>query len=161
MENKNVKAVVFAVALLIVIAVIIVLAVVLEKPGNTNGGIVVGESGSKSNVIFSGDGTIVNISENINKEVIKVEDFDLTDVSLIYEDGMTQFNAKVNNNSSVDYPLGASFVISFYDAAGNLMHSVPALTSTLIAGGYSSINANLTTDCTSASDIRIDLLKED
>ena len=107
------------------------------------------------NFIVDGDGRKINVSENINKESIVVGDFELKDISLEYFAGQTRFLATVQNNSEIDYNEGANITIIFYDSNGNVLVTVPAITSSLLSNGTSSINAKITGDYTKAADIEV------
>ena len=85
------------------------------------------------NFIVDGDGRKINVSENINKESIVVGDFELKDISLEYFAGQTRFLATVQNNSEIDYNEGANITIIFYDSNGNVLVTVPAITSSLLS----------------------------
>ncbi len=107
------------------------------------------------NFIVDGDGRKINVSENINKESIVVGDFELKDISLEYFAGQTRFLATVQNNSEIDYNEGANITIIFYDSNGNVLVTVPAITSSLLSNGTSSINAKITGDYSNAADIEV------
>lgn len=107
------------------------------------------------NFIVDGDGRKINVSENINKESIVVGDFELKDISLEYFAGQTRFLATVQNNSEIDYKEGANITIIFYDSNGNVLVTVPAITSSLLSNGTSSINAKITGDYSNAADIEV------
>lgn len=107
------------------------------------------------NVIINESGDKVNVSANINKEKIDVDEFSLTDISVKYKDGLTIFYANVLNNSDVDYPEGIEMELSFFNESNNLISTIEVSTSTLNAHSSSAINARTTVDCSNASDISI------
>ena len=167
------KSVIFAVIAVVAVILIVSLFFVFkgkdgnkQQQGNNNSNVniehvgpSVSDENYEPNVIIEDNGVKVNVSENINKEVIEVENFVLSNISLKYVDGKTVFLADVTNNSGVDYDSGVEMTVTFYDNDGKKIHSVPVITSTLLNEKTSSINANTTIDCTSAYDISIEIKK--
>ena len=159
------KSVIFAIVAIVAVVLIVSLFFIFRGDNggqqqnndsniNQAGPSVSGEN-FEPNVVVEEDGVKVNISENINKEVIEVENFALSNISLKYVDGMTIFLADVKNNSGVDYSSGVSMLVTFYDNAGNKIHSLPVVTSTLLNEKTSTISAKSTIDCTNAYDVSI------
>ena len=107
----------------------------------------------EQNVAVEENGVKVNVNENINQEIIVVDEFDITNISLFYANGMTNFTAKINNNSEKNYDSGLRINICFYAENGSLIAKLPAVTNTLMAGEEGNINAKITVDCTNANDI--------
>ena len=104
----------------------------------------------------SGDGQSVIITSGeqttIKDTTIEVGEFVVENLGLEYVDGYTFVKGDIVNNTEKDYPEGANFRISLYENEKKLM-TFPVLSSTLVAGGRSSFNAQLTLDCTLATDI--------
>lgn len=118
----------------------------------------VNESLVPKNVIINTDGTKENKSPEVTTPVV-LEEFELKDISLKYDNGLTDFSATVVNNSDVDYNYGAEFNVYFYDDAGKTMVTIPVITSTLKSKGESYINSKITMDCSNASSIKVEIVK--
>lgn len=110
------------------------------------------------NVEWDDEGNKVNVSPNINKEKMTFGDFDMTDISFKYSEGITEFTANVKNNSEQDYPMGLEMKVIFYDKEKNVIFETFVMTSSLLANGQSNIQAKFLKDCSYADsfDIVID-----
>lgn len=107
------------------------------------------------NVEWDDDGTKINVSESINKEKMTFGDFDLTDISFKFADGVTDFTANVKNNSDKDYPMGLEMKIIFYDNDENVILETYVMTSSLLANGESNIQSRILQDCSYAETFKI------
>lgn len=159
MKNKKI---IYAIVAVVLVVLVVGMFFIFKGKGETrpnnntgNGQIVLGGN----EVVDNNNGAVVNVTDNINEAVIEVKEFEVSNIDLKYEDGMTNFRMDIKNNSKIDYPEGTELLITFYDASGNVIHKVPAITSTLLAGKSSSISARTTIDCTGANDIAITVVE--
>ena len=95
------------------------------------------------------------LGDNSGETVLKIGEFEISNISLKYEDEMTDFSANIQNNSENDYEDGVQLNISFYRADDSLMYELPVMTGTLLKGGRSSISARTTKDITDAAKISV------
>ena len=107
------------------------------------------------NVEWDDEGNKVNVSESINKEKMSFGDFDLTDISFKFANGITDFTANVKNNSDKDYPMGLEMKIIFYDNDDNVIFETFVMTSSLLADGESNIQSRILQDCSYAKTFEI------
>lgn len=105
------------------------------------------------------NGVKLGVGEDISEKVVPVEDFELSNISIEYKDGMTHFSAEVLNNTEVDYLDGVEMNVSFFDGSDRLICTIPVMTSSLKAGGTSNITARTTINCSNANGISISLVK--
>ena len=110
----------------------------------------------------SGDAQTVIITSGeqtkIQDTTIKVGEFVIENLDMEYTDGYTFIKGDIVNNTEKDYMEGANFRITLYEKDKVLM-TFPVMSSTLLAGGRSSFNTQLTLDCTLATDIVVDLVE--
>lgn len=105
------------------------------------------------------EGNKINISSNINVEKMTFDFIDLTNISLKYADGITDFRANIINNSDTDYDNGLELKITFLDNEGRYIHETQMLTSSLKAHEMSNLQARLTKDCSYADTFKIEIIK--
>ena len=122
----------------------------IEKENNENGNNISGDA--QSVIITSGEQTTIKDS------TIEVGEFVIENLDMQYQDGYTFVKGDIVNNTEKDYVEGANFRISLYEN-DKLIITFPVLSSTLVAGGRSSFNTQLTLDCTLATNIVIDLVE--
>lgn len=110
----------------------------------------------------SGDAQTVIITSGeqttIKDTTIEVGEFKIENLNMEYRDGYTFIKGDIVNNTEKDYKEGASFRITLYEKDKVLM-TFPVMSNTLVAGGRSSFNTQLTLDCTLATDIVVDLVE--
>ncbi len=120
------------------------------------------ENGDDQKESNSGDGQSVIITSGeqtaIKDSTIKVGGFVIENLSMEYADGYTFIKGDIVNNTEKDYLEGATFRISLYENEEEMM-TFPVMSSTLVAGGRSAFNTQLTLDCTLATDIAVDLVE--
>lgn len=154
MKNKNVWIILVGVIVLLVVcggAYWMMNRNLQENNDNHN---VINNSGNKTTQTNK-EAVRVSVDENVSNQVVKVEEFELTNISLSYQDEMSDFSAEIKNNSSVDYTEGIEMKISFYRADDSLMFELPVMTSTLLSGGKSTVSARTTLDLTDAKTITV------
>ena len=105
------------------------------------------------------EGSKINVSPNINKEKMTFDFIDLTNISLKYVDGITDFKANIINNSDTDYEKGLELKITFYDNEGRNIYETHMITSTLKAHEMSNIQGKFTKDCSYADTFEIEVIK--
>ncbi|MBR3887954.1 MAG: hypothetical protein IKJ32_02515 [Clostridia bacterium] len=144
------------IAILVIVLLIVGIIFVTMKDG------VWIESGDNQKDSNSGEGQSVIITSGeqtaIKDATIKVGEFIIENLSMEYTDGYTFIKGDIVNNTDKNYMEGASFRISLFENEKVLM-TFPVMSSTLIAGGRSSFNTQLTLDCTLATDIVVDLVE--
>ena len=142
-----------AIAIAVVVILVVAILVMMLSGGDSSKGKIPGVSGEgQSTIVVSGEQTA------IKDATIKVDEFVVENLSLNYEDGYTFIQGDICNNSETDYLDGASFNISLYENE-KLLITFPVRSSTLRANERSSFNAQLTMDCTLATDIIIDFVE--
>ena len=86
---------------------------------------------------------------NTNDEVIKDQNIDgieVTNTSLVYENGLSYFSATVTNNTGSDYELN-EYKINVKDSEGNIIVIIPGNVGSTIKNGESkNINSVVTED---------------
>ena len=109
---------------------------------------------------FTAETVIITSGEQtkIQDTTIKVGEFVIENLDMEYTDGYTFIKGDIVNNTEKDYMEGANFRITLYEKDKVLM-TFPVMSSTLLAGGRSSFNTQLTLDCTLATDIVVDLVE--
>lgn len=144
------------IAILVIVLLIVGIIFVTMKDGMWI------ESGDNQKDSNSGEGQSVIITSGeqtaIKDATIKVGEFIIENLSMEYTDGYTFIKGDIVNNTDKNYMEGASFRISLFENEKVLM-TFPVMSSTLIAGGRSSFNTQLTLDCTLATDIVVDLVE--
>ena len=105
------------------------------------------------------EGNKINVSPNINNEKMTFDFIDLTNISLKYADGITDFKANIINNSDTDYENGLGLKITFLDNEGRYIHETQLLTSSLKAHEMSNLQARLTKDCSYADTFTIEIIE--
>ena len=99
---------------------------------------------------------------NTNDEVIKDQNIDgieITNTSLVYENGLSYFSATVTNNTGSDYELN-EYKINVKDSEGNIIVIIPGNVGSTIKNGESkNINSVVTEDLSKAASIEYQLNK--
>lgn len=108
------------------------------------------------------DDSKVEININTNEDVIKNQNIDgieITQVSLVYENGLSHFNATVTNNTGSDYFL-EEYKINVKDSDGNIIVIIPGYVGSVIKNGESkNINSVITEDLSKAFSIEYEVIK--
>ena len=103
-----------------------------------------------------------DIEVNTNDEVIKDQNIDgieITNTSLVYENGLSYFSATVTNNTGSDYELN-EYKINVKDNEGNIIVIIPGNVGSIIKNGESkNINSVVTEDLSKAASIEYQLNK--
>ena len=99
---------------------------------------------------------------NTNDEVIKDQNIDgleITNTSLVYENGLSYFSATVTNNTGSDYELN-EYRINVKDSEGNIIITIPGYVGSIIKNGESkNINSQVTEDLSKAASIEYEIVK--
>ena len=99
---------------------------------------------------------------NTNDEVIKNQNIDgleITNTSLVYENGLSYFSATVTNNTGSDYELN-EYRINVKDSEGNIIITIPGYVGSIIKNGESkNINSQVTEDLSKAASIEYEIVK--
>ena len=99
---------------------------------------------------------------NTNDEVIKDQNIDgieITNTSLVYENGLSYFSATVTNNTGSDYELN-EYKINVKDSEGNIIVIIPGNVGSTIKNGESkNINSVVTEDLSKAAYIEYEIVK--
>ena len=102
------------------------------------------------------------IEVNDNKEVIKDQNIDgieITNTSLVYEDGISYLNATVTNNTGSDYELN-EYRINVKDSDDNIIVTMPGYVGSVLKNGESkTINTMITEDLSKAASIEYEVVK--
>ena len=102
------------------------------------------------------------IEVNDNQEVIKDQNIDgieITNTSLVYEDGISYLKATVTNNTGSDYEL-SEYKINVKDNDGNIIVTMPGYVGSIIKNGESkSINTMISEDLSKAYSIEYEVVK--
>ena len=102
------------------------------------------------------------IEVNDNQEVIKNQNIDgieITNTSLVYEDGISYLKATVTNNTGSDYELN-EYKINVKDNDGNIIVTMPGYVGSVIKNGESkSINTMISEDLSKAYSIEYEVVK--
>ena len=97
---------------------------------------------------------------NTNDEVIKNQNIDgleITNTSLVYENGLSYFSATVTNNTGSDYELN-EYRINVKDSEGNIIITIPGYVGSIIKNGESkNINSQVTEDLSKAASIEYEV----
>ena len=114
----------------------------------------------EKNIERDEEGNKINVSPNI-KDGMTFDFLELSNISLKYVDGLTNFNAKVMNNSEKDYLLGLELKIIFYDDDGNEIYETRMLTNALYANKESNLQSRFTIDCSYANTFDIEIIEHE
>ena len=102
------------------------------------------------------------IEVNDNQEVIKNQNIDgieITNTSLVYENGISYLKATVTNNTGSDYELN-EYKINVKDNDGNIIVTMPGYVGSVIKNGESkSINTMISEDLSKAYSIEYEVVK--
>ena len=102
------------------------------------------------------------IEVNDNQEVIKDQNIDgieITNTSLVYEDGISYLKATVTNNTGSDYELN-EYKINVKESDGNIIVTMPGYVGSVIKNGESkSINTMISEDLSKAYSIEYEVVK--
>ena len=102
------------------------------------------------------------IEVNDNQEVIKDQNIDgieITNTSLVYENGISYLKATVTNNTGSDYELN-EYKINVKDSDGNIIVTMPGYVGSVIKNGESkSINTMISEDLSKAYSIEYEVVK--
>ena len=102
------------------------------------------------------------IEVNDNQEVIKDQNIDgieITNTSLVYEDGISYLKATVTNNTGVDYELN-EYKINVKDSDGNIRVTMPGYVGSILKNGESkNINTMSSEDLSKAYSIEYEVIK--
>ena len=102
------------------------------------------------------------VEVNDNQEVIKDQNIDgmeITNTSLIYEDGISYLTATVTNNTGVDYELN-EYKINVKDSDGNIIVTMPGYVGSILKNGESkNINTMISEDLSKAYSIEYEVVK--
>lgn len=102
------------------------------------------------------------IEVNDNQEVIKDQNIDgieITNTSLVYEDGISYLKATVTNNTGVDYELN-EYKINVKDSDGNIRVTMPGYVGSILKNGESkNINTMISEDLSKAYSIEYEVIK--
>ena len=102
------------------------------------------------------------IEVNDNQEVIKNQNIDgieITNTSLVYEDGISYLKATVTNNTGSDYELN-EYKINVKDSDGNIIVTMPGYVGSAIKNGESkTINTMISEDLSNAYSIEYEVVK--
>ncbi len=154
---KKKWSVVVAVVVIILLAIAIVCTVVMNNDKEK-------ENNSDNQQNISGDvqaelpeSVKVGLGNN-SGDVAKLGEFEVENIVLKYEDGYTFFKGDIKNRTEVDYPVGLGLEVTLLKGDAELI-KFPVLTSSLNAGDKSTFESKLTIDCSSATDVKIDLVE--
>ena len=102
------------------------------------------------------------IEVNDNQEVIKDQNIDgieITNTSLVYENGISYLKATVTNNTGSDYELN-EYKINVKDSDGNIIVTMPGYVGSVLKNGESkSINTMISEDLSKAYSIEYEVVK--
>ena len=102
------------------------------------------------------------VEVNDNQEVIKDQNIDgieITNTSLVYEDGISYLKATVTNNTGIDYELN-EYKINVKDSDGNIIVTMPGYVGSVIKNGeLKSINTMISEDLSKAYSIEYEVVK--
>ena len=102
------------------------------------------------------------IEVNDNQEVIKDQNIDgieITNTSLVYEDGISYLKATVTNNTGSDYELN-EYKINVKDSDGNIRVTMPGYVGSILKNGESkNINTMISEDLSKAYSIEYEVVK--
>ena len=100
----------------------------------------------------------VNTEENVVKDQ-EVEGIEMTNASMITEDGLTTFQTKVTNNTGSDYTLN-EYNIIVKDKEGNIIKTIPGYVgSTIKAGETKELKSTTNADMSKAYSVEYEVIK--
>lgn len=99
---------------------------------------------------------------NNNEGVINDQNYDgldITNTSLVTEDGISTFITSITNNNDSDYYVN-ELVITIKDADGNVIKTLPAYVGSTIASGQTRmVNVNIDADLSKAEKVEYSVTK--
>lgn len=102
------------------------------------------------------------VEVNMNEDVIKNQNIDgieITNTSLVYEDGISYLKATVTNHTGTDYEL-SEYRISVKDSNGNVIVTIPGYIGNILKDGESKlINTMISEDLSKATSIEYEVIK--
>ena len=100
----------------------------------------------------------VNTEENVVKDQ-EVEGIQMTNASMITEDGLTTFQTKVTNNTGSDYTLN-EYNIIVKDKEGNIIKTIPGYVgSTIKVGETKELKSTTNADMSKAYSVEYEVIK--
>ena len=100
----------------------------------------------------------VNNNEDITKNQ-NIEGIEITNTSLVYEDGISYLKATVTNNTGSDYELN-EYRINVKDDDGNIIVTMPGYVGSVLKNGESkTINTTIGEDLSKAYSIEYEVVK--
>ena len=119
-----------------------------------------GKSNKKEEEKIEDNKTTVEV--NMNENVIKNQNIDgieITNTSLVYEDGISYLKATVTNHTGTDYEL-SEYRISVKDSNGNVIVTIPGYIGNILKDGESKlINTMISEDLSKATSIEYEVIK--
>lgn len=110
----------------------------------------------------TGNDTKPTVEVNMNEDVIKNQNIDgieITNTSLVYEDGISYLKATVTNHTGTDYEL-SEYRISVKDSNGNVIVTIPGYIGNILKDGESKlINTMISEDLSKATSIEYEVIK--
>ena len=108
------------------------------------------------------DDNKITVEVNNNEEVTKdqnIEGTEITNTSLVYEDGISYLKATVTNNTGSDYELN-EYKINVKDSDGNIIVTMPGYVGSVLKNGESkTINTTIGEDLSKAYSIEYEVVK--
>ena len=108
------------------------------------------------------DDNKITVEVNNNEEVTKdqnIEGIEITNTSLVYEDGISYLKATVTNNTGSDYELN-EYKINVKDSDGNIIVTMPGYVGSVLKNGESkTINTTIGEDLSKAYSIEYEVVK--
>lgn len=102
------------------------------------------------------------VEVNMNEDVIKNQNIDgieITNTSLVYEDGISYLKATVINHTGTDYEL-SEYRINVKDSNGNVIVTIPGYIGNILKDGESKlINTMISEDLSKATSIEYEVIK--
>ena len=119
-----------------------------------------GKSNKKEEEKIEDNKTTVEV--NMNENVIKNQNIDgieITNTSLVYEDGISYLKATVINHTGTDYEL-SEYRINVKDSNGNVIVTIPGYIGSILKAGESKpINTMISEDLSKATSIEYEVIK--
>ena len=108
------------------------------------------------------DDNKTTVEVNNNEEITKnqnIEGIEITNTSLVYEDGISYLKATVTNNTGSDYELN-EYRINVKDNDGNIIVTMPGYVGSVLKNGESkTINTMISEDLSKAYSIEYEVVK--
>ena len=114
----------------------------------------------EGNIERDAEGNKVNVSPNI-KDGMTFDFLELSNISLKYVDGTTQFSATAMNNSDDEYLLGVKLNVTFYDNKGYKIYETSILSNAIYAHKEMQIDFDVERDCSYADTFDIEIIKDE